>query len=119
MGHYIDGYVIPMKKKNVKAYKKMASMGYKIWMKHGALHYYECIGDDLKVKWGLTFPKMCKLKSDETVAFSFIVYKSKAHRKSVNAKVMKDPLMQMQGFEIPFDMKKFAVGGFKAIVHSK
>lgn len=119
MSKYIDGYIIPINKKNTKAYKKMATMGCKIWMEHGALDYYECIGDDLKVKWGWTFPKMCKLKSNETVVFAFIIYKSKTHRNQVNAKVMKDPRMKMDGVKIPFDMKRFAMGGFKALVEAK
>lgn len=116
MSNYVDGFVIPIKKKNIKTYKKMAALGCKIWMEYGALDYYECVGDDLKVKWGLTFPKMCKLKSDETVVFSFIVYKSKAHRNKVNAAVMKDPRMKMEGCVMPFDMKRFGFGGFKVLI---
>jgi uncharacterized protein YbaA (DUF1428 family) len=119
MSAYVDGYVIPIKKKNVSAYKKMASMGCKTWMKYGALDYFECVGDDLKVKWGWTFPKMCKLKAGETVIFAFIVYKSKAHRNQVNKKVMSDPDMKMEGHEMPFDMKRFAMGGFRTLVQSK
>lgn len=119
MAHYVDGFVIPIKKKNVKAYKKMAALGCKLWMEHGALDYYECIGDDLKVQWGWTFPKMCKLKPDETAVFAFIVFKSKADRNRINAKVMKDPRMNMEGIKMPFDMKRFAVGGFKALVQAK
>ena len=80
MPNYVDGFVIPIKKKNVKAYKKMAALGCKLWMEYGALDYYECIGDDLNVPCGLTFPNMCQLKKDETVIFAFIIYKSKAHR---------------------------------------
>ena len=97
----------------------MATLGCKMWMKHGALDYYECTGDDLNVKWGWTFPKMCKLKSDETAIFAFIVYKSKAHRNKVNAKVMSDPMMKMDGMKMPFDMKRFAMGGFKVLVKAK
>lgn len=119
MSKYVDGFVIPIKKKNTKAYKKMAMLGCKIWMEYGALDYYECVGDDLKVKWGWTFPKMCKLKSNETVVFAFIVFKSKAHRNQVNAKVMKDPRMKMDGVKMPFDMKRFAMGGFKVLVEAK
>jgi len=119
MGNYVDGYVIPIKKKNVKAYTKMAKLGCKIWMDHGALDYYETVGDSLKVAWGLSFPKMCKLKSDETAIFSFIVYKSKAHRDSVNKKVMSDSRMDMGGEKMPFDMKRFAMGGFKVLVKAK
>ena len=119
MSHYVDGYVIPIKKKNIKAYKKMATLGCKIWMEYGALDYYECIGDDLKIQWGWTFPKMCKIKSDETVIFAFIVYKSKSHRNKINAQVMKDPRMNMEGVKMPFDMKRFAMGGFKVLVRAK
>ncbi len=119
MGKYIDGFVIPIPKKNVKAYKKMARLGCKLWMEHGALDYHESVGDDLKVKWGWTFPKMCKLKPSETVIFAFIVFKSKAHRNQVNKKVMKDPRMDMTGVEMSFDMKKFAMGGFKSIIGAK
>lgn len=119
MSKYVDGFIIPIKKTNLKPYKKMASLGCKLWMEHGALDYYECIGDDLNVPWGWTFPKMCKLKSGETVVFAFIVFKSKAHRNKVNAKVMKDPRMKMDGVKMPFDMKRFSVGGFKTLVVAK
>ena len=97
----------------------MATLGCKLWMEHGALDYYECTGDDLNVQWGLTFPKMCKLKKDETLIFAFVVFKSKKHRSSVNAKVHKDPRMNMEGVKMPFDMKRFSTGGFKAVVYSK
>ncbi|MCK6597063.1 MAG: DUF1428 domain-containing protein [Bdellovibrionaceae bacterium] len=119
MANYIDGFVIPIKKKNLKDYKKMAALGCKLWTEYGALSYYECVGDDLKVNWGLTFPRMCKLKADETAIFAFIVFKSKAHRDKVNLQVMKDPRMNMENVKIPFDMKRFAMGGFKTLVHSK
>ncbi|MBS1970305.1 MAG: DUF1428 domain-containing protein [Bdellovibrionales bacterium] len=119
MAKYIDGFVIPIKKKNLKIYKKMAAIGCKVWMDHGALDYYESVGDDLKTPWGVTFPKMCKLKSDETVIFAFVVYKSKAHRNQVNKKVHADPRMQMEGVEMPFDIKRFAVGGFTVLVEPK
>ena len=115
---YVDGFVIPIKKKNIPAYKRMAKLGCKVWMEHGALDYYECIGDDLKVAWGWTFPRMCKLKAGETAIFAFIVYKSKAHRNQVNAKVMKDPRMTMEGAKMPFDEKRFAMGGFKVVVQA-
>lgn len=118
MANYVDGFIIPIKKSNIKAYKKMASLGCKLWMEYGALDYYECIGDDW-VKWGWTFPKMCKLKSNETVIFAFIIFKSKAQRNQVNAKVMKDPRMKIDGVKMPFDMKRFSVGGFKTLVAAK
>lgn len=118
MPKYVDGFVIPIKKANANAYKKMASLGRKIWLEHGALDYYECIGDDLDAKWGIPFPSLCKLKSSETIVFAFIVFKSKAHRNRVNAKVHKDPRMAPEKWgKIPFDMKRFAYGGFKVIVN--
>lgn len=117
MAKYVDGFVIPLKKKNRSAYKKMAALGKKIWMEYGALDYYECVADDF-VKWGWSFPKMCKLKKDETVIFAFIIYKSKAHRNKVNAKVMADPRMKIEGTKMPFDMKRFATAGFDVIVSS-
>lgn len=116
MATYVDGFVIPIPKKNLKTYKKMAQLGCKVWMEYGALEYYECWGDDLKIPWGLTFPKMCKLKPNETVVFAFIVYKSKAHRNQVNKKVMSDPRMKMDDMVMPFSMKRFSYGGFKTIV---
>ena len=119
MPNYVDGFVIPIKKDKVKAYKKMAALGCKVWMEYGALDYYECVGDDLNIPWGLGFPKMCKLKEDETVIFAFIVYKSKAHRNKVNAAVMKDPRMNMEGFEMPFSMKRFATGGFNVLIQAR
>ncbi len=120
MSKYVDGYIIPVKKSKLKAYKKMATVGRKIWMKHGALDYYECVGAKLDNEWGISFKKLCKLKKDETVVFAFIIYKSRAHRNQVTAKVHKDPLMQPENFKgaMPFDMKRFTTGEFKAIVHS-
>jgi len=121
MGRYVDGFVIPIKKKKVAAYRKMAKLGCKVWMEYGALDYYECIGDDLKLPWGTTFPNRYKLKSDETVVFAFIVYKSRAHRDRVNAKVHKDARMCADQFPegMPFDMKRFSSGGFEVLVHSR
>ncbi len=120
MSRYVDGFVIPLKKNKLKAYKKMALLGRKVWIKHGALDYYECVGAKLDNPWGIPFSKLCKLKSDETVIFAFIVYKSRAHRNKVNAKVHKDPLMQPENFKsgMPFDMKRFTAGEFKVIVQS-
>lgn len=118
---YVDGFVLAIPKKNIAAYKKMATLGCKVWMKHGALQYVECIGDDVgKNTWSkLFFPDMVKLKKGEVVCFSFIVFRSRAHRDKVNAKVMKDPAMSldaMEGMKMPFDIKRMAYGGFKAIV---
>jgi uncharacterized protein YbaA (DUF1428 family) len=121
---YVDGFVLVVPKKKLAEYRKMAELGKKMWMKYGALDYKECVGDDLKTKAmggmnPLSFLKMAKAKSDETVWFSFIVYKSKKHRDAVNAKVMKDPAMNDPKWKdkpMPFDMKKMAYGGFKVIV---
>ena len=118
MSTYVDGYVIPIPKNKVTAYKKMAKMGCKTWMKHGALAYYECVADDVKAPYSLNFPTMCKIKKNETVIFAFIVFKSKAHRKQVNAKVHKE-FSQMPGaenFSMPFDVSKMAYGGFKTLI---
>lgn len=122
---YIDGFVIPLKKSNLAAYKKMAQWGKKVWMKHGALDYVETIGEDLKVKPGngQGFVKLAGLKKDETVVFSYIVFKSKAHRDAVNKKVMAE--MESPGNKeaaknmvMPWDMKRFAYGGFQSIVEA-
>lgn len=86
-------------------------------MEHGALDYFECVGED-HPPWGLGFQKMCKLKKDETVIFAFIVFKSKTHRNQVNKKVFTDPRMKMDGIKMPFDMKRFATAGFKTIIKS-
>ena len=122
---YVDGFVLLVPKKKLKAYKKMAQIGGNLWKKHGALKYFECAGDDLNPNMGgmklSTFPKMAKSKPGETVVFSFIVFKSKAHRNKVNAKVMKDPTMcdpQWKDTPMPFDMKRMAYGGFKVIVEA-
>ncbi len=117
---YVDGFVFVISKKNREAYKKMAQKAGKIWKKHGALHYFECEGDDMHPKMiKLTFPKLTKLKPGERAWFSFIMYKSKAHRDSVNAKVMKDPAMNDPAWQdkpMPFDMNRMSYGGFRAIV---
>jgi uncharacterized protein YbaA (DUF1428 family) len=115
---YVDGFVMPVPKKNLAAYRLMAQKAGRIWREHGALEYMECVGDDLKPKFGALFPKMAKLKSGETVVFSWIVYKSRAHRDRVNAKVMKDPRLaaSMDPASMPFDMKRMAYGGFKVLV---
>lgn len=119
---YIDGFVIPIKKKDIAAYQKMAMLGAQIWKKYGALEYFECVGDDLKVKKGMPqkgFIKLANLKADETVVFSWIVYKSRAHRDQVNKKIMSDPSMKdFDPSTMPFDMKRFASGGFKPVVEA-
>src|SRR5687768_17147505 len=87
---YVDGYVLPIPKKQMSRYRRMAVMGRKAWMKHGALDYKECAGDDLAAKWGTPFTRAMKLKPGETVIFAYIVFKSRAHRDRVNAKVMSE-----------------------------
>lgn len=117
---YVDGFVFVVKKKNLVAYKKMAAEGGKLWKKHGALSYKECIGNDLTPEHvKLTFPKLTKCKKDEIVCFSYITYKSKSHRDTVNAKVMKDPAMSAEAWKdkpMPFDMNRMTMGGFEAFV---
>lgn len=114
---YVDGFVLAVPKRNIDAYRRMASMGAKIWREHGALEFRECIGDDMAVEMGMPFPRMMKIKPNETVVFSWITFKSRAHRDSVNAKVMKDPrLGDMDSKSMPFDMKRMAYGGFKILV---
>jgi uncharacterized protein YbaA (DUF1428 family) len=119
---YVDGFVIAVPEKNLPAYSEMAERGARLWKKHGALEYFECIGDDLDPEWaGTTFPQMIKAKPGETVVFSFIVFRSREHRDEVNANVMKDPLMNDPGQKdkpMPFDMKRMAYGGFRVIVES-
>ena len=114
---YVDGYVLPVPRKSLEAYRRIARKAGKIWREHGALEYRECVGDDLKVKWGVPFPRMLRAKPGETVVFSWIVFKSRAHRDRVNAKVMKDPrLTGMANDAMPFDMKRMVYGGFKVLV---
>jgi uncharacterized protein YbaA (DUF1428 family) len=118
MPRYVDGFVLPIPKKNLQAYRRMAQKAGKIWREHGALEFRECVGDDFKMKMGVPFPRLVKLKPGETVAFSWIVYKSRAHRDGVNAKVMKDPRLakMMDPKAMPFDSKRMAYGGFKVLV---
>lgn len=116
---YVDGYLIPVPKKNLKAYFKMAAMAATVWRDHGALQYVECAGEDLMLKWGVPFPKQMGLKRGETVVFAFIVYKSKKDRDRVNAAVMKDKRLQAcmdPKKKMPFDMTRMCVGGFEAVV---
>ena len=114
---YVDGFVIPTLKSKIAAYKKMATWGKKVWMKHGALQYFECVADDLKAMPGCgDFRKLVKLKRGETLWYSFIVYKSKAHRDAVNKKVMAEMGQHEMPKAMPFDLKRMAHGGFKTVV---
>lgn len=112
---YVDGFVFSVPDKNLKAYRRMARQAGKVWREHGALEYLECVGDDLDIPGVLSFRKLARPKPGETVYFSFIIYRSRAHRDRVNAKVMKDPRMQAPQ-EMPFDPKRMAYGGFRALV---
>jgi uncharacterized protein YbaA (DUF1428 family) len=120
--NYVDGYVLPVPKKKLAQYRKIAQKAGKVWVKHGALQYRESAGEDLKVKWGVPFTKMMKCKPGETVIFAWVVYKSRAHRDKVNAKVMKDPELasMCDPKDMPFDCKRMVYGGFDIIVaHGK
>jgi alkaline phosphatase len=119
---YVDGFVIAIPRRNLAAYRKMAEWGRKTWMRHGALAYYECVGEDLKVKkgCGVPFTKLARTRKGETVLFSFIVYRSRKHRDAVNRKVMNDPSMKdMAGMKMPFAMERFSYGGFRTIVQAR
>jgi len=127
MAKYIDGFVLVVPKKNFDDYRKMAREGAKMWLKYGALDYKECLGDDMHPNMGgmtpaLTFPKLVDTKKNEDVWLSFIVFKSKAHRDQVNKKVMAEMNKLAEKYKnmpIPFDMKRFAYGGFKVVVDVK
>jgi uncharacterized protein YbaA (DUF1428 family) len=115
---YVDGFLLPVPKKNLKAYRQMSRKAGKVWRELGALEYRECVGDDLKIKGTAPFAKATRAKSGETVVFAYIVYKSRAHRDQVNKKVMKDPRIaaQMSTKSMPFDVKRMLYGGFKVFV---
>ena len=118
MARYVDGFVLPVPRKKVEAYRRIAQRAGKVWREHGALEFHECVGDDLNVKMGASFRKFAKAKPAETVFFSWIVYKSRADRDRINAKVMKDPriVKDMETGPMPFDVKRMAMGGFKSVV---
>ena len=116
MPGYVDGFVLPVPKKNLPAYRRMAKKAGKIWREHGALEFRECVADDLDVKFGVPFGRKFKLKPGETLVFSWIMFKSRADRDRVNARVMKDPRLGEMGGEMPFDAKRMVWGGFKTLV---
>ena len=117
MALYVDGYVIPIPRKRVAAYRRIARRAGKIWREHGALEFRECVGDDLAVKGLVAFPRLARARRGETVLFSWVVYRSRAHRDRVNKKVQKDPRIAAMGNEdIPVDMRRMAYGGFKVLV---
>ena len=115
---YIDGYVLPVPRENLPAYRRMARIGGKVWKEHGALAYVEAIGDDVKPGKHTSFPQAVKLKEGEVVVFAYVLFRSRAHRDRVNAKVMADA--RLQGWNVgnmPFDGKRMFWGGFKPIVN--
>jgi len=115
---YVDGFVLAVPKNKVDAYRRIARKAGKVWRDHGALEYRECVADDVKPGKTTSFPQSVKLKRGETVIFSWIVYRSRAHRDRVNAKVMKDPRItdMMDPKDMPFDLSRMFWGGFKVIV---
>jgi uncharacterized protein YbaA (DUF1428 family) len=118
MGVYIDGFVVPVPKKRITEYRRMAKLGAKVWMDHGALEYRECMADDVPVGKRTSFPRSVKLKANEVVWFSYIVYKSRKDRDRINAKVMKDSRLAafMNSKAMPFDGRRLIFGGFKSVV---
>jgi uncharacterized protein YbaA (DUF1428 family) len=115
---YVDGFVLPVPRKNLAAYRRMARRAGRVWREHGAVEFRECVGEDLRVKSLVPFPRRIKLKPGETVVFSWIGFKSRAHRDRVNARVMKDPRLakMMSGQSMPFDVKRMLYGGFEVLV---
>jgi uncharacterized protein YbaA (DUF1428 family) len=114
---YVDGFLLAVPKRKLQMYRRIAQRAGRVWRDHGALEYRECAGDDLKVKFGMSFARTAKLKAGETAVSSWIVYKSRAHRDRVNAKVMKDPRMQkLMKDPMPFDIKRMSYGGFNVLV---
>ena len=118
MAHYVDGFVVPVPKRNLDAYRRMARKAGKIWREHGALQFRECVAEDVKVGEVTSFPRSVQLKRGETVVFSWIVFKSRAHRDRVNAKVLSDPRLadMMDPKAMPFDGKRMIYGGFDVVV---
>jgi uncharacterized protein YbaA (DUF1428 family) len=113
---YVDGFVIPVPRKKLDAYRRVSQKAGRIWKEYGAQEYIECVGDDLKTKFGRPFPRLAKLKAGEVLVFSWIVYKSRTQRDRINAKVMKDPRLKMDMDNMPFDVKRMTMGGFRTIV---
>lgn len=114
---YVDGFLLAVPRRKAQAYRRIARRAGALWRKHGALEYRECTGDDLKTTFGRSFTSAAKCRAGEVPVFSWIVFKSKAHRDRVNAKVMQDPAMgRMMKVPMPFDLKRMAYGGFRVIV---
>lgn len=113
---YVDGFVVPVPKKNLAKYKKMATLAAKVWREHGALEYVECVEDDVPPGKVTSFAQSVKLKKGEVVVFAYVIYESRKHRDAVNKKVMADPRMKMDPKNFPFDGKRMFWGGFKPLV---
>lgn len=114
---YVDGFLVPVPKRKLDAYRRMARKAGKVWKAHGALDFKECVADDVKRGRWTSFPRAVKLKPGETVFFSYIVYKSRRDRDRVNAKVMKDDrIAGMSIKDMPFDAKRMIYGGFRVVV---
>jgi uncharacterized protein YbaA (DUF1428 family) len=114
---YVDGFVLAIPKKKLDSYRRISRAAGKVWREHGALEYRECVGDDLRIKMGVPFPRLARAKPGEAVVFSWIVYKSRAARDRVNARVMKDPrITKSMKDPMPFDIKRMAYGGFTVLV---
>lgn len=117
MATYVDGFVLPVPKKKLAAYRSLARRAGKVWMAHGALAYQECVAEDVKPGKQTSFPQAVKLRAGEVVVFSWIVFRSRRHRDQVNARVMKDPwLAGMDMKSVPFDGRRLIYGGFKSLV---
>ncbi|MGQ0651735.1 MAG: DUF1428 domain-containing protein [Betaproteobacteria bacterium] len=118
---YIDGFVLPVPKRNVAAYRKLARKAGDVWLEHGAIEFHECMADDVKPGKWTSFPQSVKLKKHEVVFFSWIVYRSRAERDRVNKKVMADKRLagMMDPKKLPFDGKRMIWGGFKSVVDLK
>jgi uncharacterized protein YbaA (DUF1428 family) len=117
---YVDGFVVPVQKKKLQAYRRLARIAGRVWRDHGALEYIECVADDVKRGKTTSFPRSVKLKPGETVVFSYIVYRSRGHRNRVNARAMQDPRLagMMDPKTLPFDGKRMFWGGFKSIIEA-
>src|SRR5262245_22402909 len=118
MSAYVDGFVVPVPKRNLAAYRKMARTAGKVWLEHGAIDYHECVADDVKPGKLTSFPRSVKLKPNETVVFSWITYKSRKHRDRINARVMADERLKSMADlkSLPFDAKRMIYGGFESLV---
>ncbi len=115
-GKYVDGFVVPVPKSNLEAYRQFSETAGRVWKEHGALEYVECVADDVKAGKVTSFPQAVNLKDDEVVVFSWIVYESRAHRDRVNAAAMSDPRLNMDPKSMPFDAMRMFWGGFNVLL---